>query len=49
MRRPGRGGTVRSLGIELVLVALLVAGLYLFLMSGAADGLGRFIADRWQP
>jgi hypothetical protein len=35
--------------IELFLVALLVGSLYLFLMSGAASEIGRFIGERWQP
>jgi hypothetical protein len=33
--------------IELVLVALLVAGLYLLVVSGLASELGRFVGDRW--
>jgi hypothetical protein len=35
--------------LELAFVALLVAGLYIFLMSDAASELGRFMAERWQP
>jgi len=46
MRRPRRRGTIRSLGIQLVLAAILVAGLYLFLVADGADALGRFIAER---
>jgi hypothetical protein len=35
--------------MELALVAVLIAGLYLFVVAGGADSLGRFIAERWQP